>query len=183
MKSQKVADSFKNAVGTVFLLAGAFFVCSTLLSMRSVLADPITPVFDTAASPRTTNSTARNSGRTSPRYQQTSRATVARTAVNPTNPRSAVIPRSVETRAVASRANANRANAVGNRNVVSRQTAATSRANAVANRAVRARTATTEAANNARISLQGSAIRGSKANTSSSYSYLNNKLYTGNYST
>ena len=182
MKSQKVADSFKNAVGTVFLLAGAFFVCSTLLSMRSVLADPITPVFDTAASPRTTNSTARNSGRTSPRYQQTSRATVARTAVNPTNPRSAVTPRSVESRAVASRANANRANAVGNRNVVSRQTAATSRANAAANRAVRARTATTEVANNARISLQGSAIRGSKANTSSSYSYLNNKLYTGNYS-
>ncbi len=182
MKSQKVADSFKNAVGTVFLLAGAFFVCSTLLSMRSVLADPIAPVFDTAVSPRTTNSTARNSGRTSPRYQQTSRATVARTAVNPTNPRSAVTPRSVESRAVASRANANRANAVGNRNVVSRQTAATSRANAAANRAVRARAATTEAANNARISLQGSAIRGSKANTSSSYSYLNNKLYTGNYS-
>lgn len=30
-------------MGTMFLLAGAFFVCSTLLSMRAVLADPIAP--------------------------------------------------------------------------------------------------------------------------------------------
>ena len=37
------ANSCKNAVGTVFLLAAAFFVCSTFISMRSVFADPIAP--------------------------------------------------------------------------------------------------------------------------------------------
>ena len=44
MKSHKIADSLKNAMGTVMLLAGAFFVCSTLLSLRAVFADPIAPV-------------------------------------------------------------------------------------------------------------------------------------------
>ena len=44
MKSQKFANSVKNAVGTVFLLAGAFFVCSTMLSIRAVFADPIAPI-------------------------------------------------------------------------------------------------------------------------------------------
>ena len=193
MKSQKIADSFKNAVGTVFLLAGAFFVCSTLLSMRAVLADPIAPYDpNSVAAPQSGRAaTTRNSGRTSPRNTAaTSRATVARTAVaTPSaNASRATTSRStVQSRAVASRANAQRATANGrvngaSRNVVSRQMAATSRANANSTRSVRARTATTAAAQNARISLQGSAIRGSKATAPTSYSYLTNKLYTGNYS-
>ena len=51
------ANSCKNAMGTVFLLAAAFFVCSTLVSMRSVFADPIV---DTGAAMQ-------KSGRASPR--------------------------------------------------------------------------------------------------------------------
>ena len=50
MKGQEIfmtfrinANSCKNAMGTVFLLAAAFFVCSTFISMRSVFADPIAP--------------------------------------------------------------------------------------------------------------------------------------------
>lgn len=173
MKSQTVANSVKNAVSTVFLLAGAFFVCSTMLSIRSVFADPIAPM-DTVYSGQSGRATNARSGRASPRGNATaSRTTVARTA----NPRS-----TVQSRAVASRTTANRANGVASRNVVSRQTAATTRANARNTRTVRARTATTDAVNNSRVSLQGSAIRGSKTTTPTAYSYLNGKLYTGNYS-
>ena len=41
MKIRMNMDSCKNALGTVFLLATAFFVCSTFMSMRSVFADPV----------------------------------------------------------------------------------------------------------------------------------------------
>ena len=56
MKKREIAGLAKNAVGTMFLLAGAFFVCSTFLSMRAVFADPIAPtvtptVVNTTASP------------------------------------------------------------------------------------------------------------------------------------
>lgn len=190
MKGQKIADSVKNAVGTVFLLAGAFFVCSTLVSMRAVFADPIAPSnLNPVASPRagTDTTNARAPGRASPRRNQaTSRATIARTAVSNggVNRMGAATGRAVVSRSAVNSARANaRTNASASRNVVSRQVAATSRANAAVNRAVRARTATTDAASNARISLQGSAIRGSKATAATTtYSYLNNKLYTGNYS-
>lgn len=177
MKSQKVANSVKNAISTVFLLAGAFFVCSTMLSIRAVFADPIAPV-DTAAMANATRASgnARNA-RANPRAA----ANASRTSGNAS--RSTVSRSTVQSRAVASRANAARANGTASRNVVSRTTAATSRANANRVRTVRARTATTDAANNARISLQGSAIRGSKASaTTPTYSYLTSKLYTGNYS-
>ncbi len=182
MKNQKVANSVKNAVGTVFLLAGAFFVCSTMLSIHSVFADPIAPV-DAMYSNQSGRASNARTGRASPRGNAaTSRTTVARTttanAARAANPRS-----TVQSRAVASRANTNRANGITGRNVVSRTTAATNRANTNVARAVRARTATTDAANNARVSLQGSAIRGSKTSTgTTSLSYLNSKLYTGNYS-
>lgn len=201
MRSQKIADSFKNAIGTVFLLAGAFFVCSTFLSMRSVFADPVAPAFDPMmVGPQSGRGTApaRASGRTSPRSEGTvSRRAVARTAVATNPARTAAASRSVASRTVSgrgtvaapSRANTvtTRANATATRNVVSRGggNVATSRANATQTRTVRARTAATSAANNARISLQGSAIRGSKAavsGTTSNYSYLSGKLYTGNYS-
>ena len=190
MKSRKFADSIKNAMGTVMLLAGAFFVCSTLLSIRSVMADPIAPVDSTVQmlSQSGRNGVNPRSGRASPRNRAnaTSRATVARTAV-PVSTNDAVKSRStVQSRATAARrANASRANATAStptRNVVSRTNAVVNRANAKTNRAVRARTATTDAATNARISLQGSAIRGSKTTNTKTYSYLNSKLYTGNYS-
>ena len=179
MTNQKVANSVKNALGTVFLLAGAFFVCSTMLSIRSVFADPVAPADAIYSNPN---------GRTSPRAGRassrasTSRATTARTTTANAS-RAANSRSTVQSRAVASRANANRANVAPSRNVVSRQTAATTRANANNTRTVRARTATTDAVNNARVSLQGSAIRGSKTSAATTtYSYLNSKLYTGNYS-
>lgn len=189
MRSRKIANSIKNAIGTVFLLAGAFFVCSTLLSIRSVMADPVAPIDAVFGTENVNGRTGANprSGRASPRNRANaaSRATVARGTVQ-SNVKDAQKSRStVQSRAVAARANARRvnsSNATPTRNVVSRANAVTTRANNAKNRAVRARTATTDAANNARVSLQGSAIRGSKTNNSTKYSYLTSKLYTGNYS-
>ena len=199
MKTETVAKSLKNAVSTVFLLAGAFFVCSTFLSMRAVFADPIAPIDDASLmipqSQRAGNN-ARTSGRASPRNRQTTnRATVARSAIVNAARNQMTNSRGVTTRNVVNRANPQnpRANTITTRNtnvattptrnVVSRQNnAGANRTGATRARTVRARTATTDAANNARVSLQGSAIRGSKATTSSTYSYLNSKLYTGNYS-
>ena len=198
MKTETVAKSLKNAVSTVFLLAGAFFVCSTFLSMRAVFADPVAPVMDPSLmtpQAQRAGTTARTSGRASPRNRQTTnRATVARSAIINAARNQATNSRNVATRNVVSRSAVQnpRANAVTTRNtntvatpsrsVVSRQNVTANRAGATKTRTVRARTATTDAANNARISLQGSAIRGSKAAPSSTYSYLNTKLYTGNYS-
>ena len=198
MKTETVAKSLKNAVSTVFLLAGAFFVCSTFLSMRAVFADPVAPVMDPslmAPQAQRAGTTARTSGRASPRNRQTTnRATVARSAIINAARNQTTNSRNVATRNVVSRGAVQnpRANAVTTRNtntvatpsrsVVSRQNVTANRAGATKTRTVRARTATTDAANNARISLQGSAIRGSKAAPSSTYSYLNTKLYTGNYS-
>ncbi len=187
MTNRKFADIFKNAVGTMFLLAGAFFVCSTLLSMRAVFADPIAPIVTTAGaqSPRA-GATARASGRVAT-GRGTTNATVART----TNNAQGAVARSVTGRpTVASRAtSATTSTARGNasttasRGVASRTTAVgrntASRTGNVARNVV-ARTATNP---NARISLTGSAIRGSKAQTTNTaYSYLSGKLYTGNYS-
>ena len=189
MRSRKIANSIKNAIGTVFLLAGAFFVCSTLLSIRSVMADPVAPIDAVFGTENVNGRTGANprSGRASPRNRANaaSRATVARGTVQ-SNVKDTQKSRStVQSRAVAARANARRVNsasATPTRNVVSRANAVTARANNAKNRAVRARTATTDAVNNARVSLQGSAIRGSKTNNSTKYSYLTSKLYTGNYS-
>ena len=168
MNRRNIAGFAKNAMSTVFLLAGAFFVCSTFLSMRAVFADPIAPTMmpmpTNMASPRA-NATSRSS--------QASAASRARTTTN-----------------VASRANA----AAPARNVVSRANpGATSRASAASeNRNVVARTTnrTTSSRNvvsrttPSRVSLTGSAIRGNKgaAAATSQYTYLSGKLYTGNYS-
>lgn len=176
MKSRNIADFYKNAMGTVFLLAGAFFVCSTLVSMRAVFADPVAPTVQTvAATPQAANA---RTGRASPRSTNTSTAT---------NPRGATTARTVSSRATTSRAtvgttSASRAAATSTnaaRSVANRASTRTTASNA---RNVRSRAATTSAANMARVSLSGSAIRGSKAATSSQYSYLSSKLYTGNYS-
>ena len=202
MKSQKIANSFKNAMGTVFLLAGAFFVCSTFLSIRTVMADPIAPINDlTNVRGQGRAQTTRASGRTNPRANATrttrnivSRAAVAPANVADTNARTAPSRTTNSSRAVTSRAtinrataSTNRANAGGVRNVVSRATAATNRANARNTRAVRARTsvATTaatanSAANRARVSMGAGSLRGNSGSVSTSS--LGSKLYTGNYS-
>ena len=178
MKRRDIASVAKNAMGTVFLLAGAFFVCSTFLSMRAVLADPIAPAItpvQPSASPRT-NTTNRAAGRTVNRG--VSAETVARTTnrvAGTTNASRGIVSRG--TTNAASRVNNDTASRAinANRNVVSRGT--TTRANS---RNVVARTSTTQS----RISHQGPAMQPAynkaRANT---YSYLSSKLYTGNYST
>ena len=211
MKSRNFADYCKNAMGTVFLLAGAFLVCSTLVSIRAVFADPIAPIATSTvvagpqatragtASPRTTNATSRRTatntvsrGTTTTATASravTSRGATARTTATPTPARTAT---TAATRATttsasarpsvsASRATANTvsrgAATTSGRNVVSRGTVANA-SRATTNRNVVSRAGTT-----ARVSLQGSAIRGSKAATNSTtYTYLQNRLYTGNYS-
>lgn len=184
MKSRNIGDFCKNAVGTVFLLAGAFFVCSTLLSMRAVLADPIAPInAQNATMPQATragNTTSR-SGRASPRGNATNTVSRGTTATNTVTTSRGVASRTNVSRGTtantASRGTTTstaRGNNVASRNVISRGTAQQSVSNT--GRSVRAR-----AGNTARVSLQGNAIRGSKASTNS-YTYLSNKLYTGNYS-
>ena len=162
MTSRNVADFCKNAMGTVFLLAGAFFVCSTLVSIRAVFADPVAPVnvqMGMAQSPRAnTANSRRNSANVVSRRDDASAATTV-------NANSA--------RGVAARTNTARktvTNTNSSRSVVARTTTP---ARTVRNRAT---------TNSARVSLQGNAIRGSKTTYTSTYTYLNNKLYTGNYS-
>lgn len=214
MKSRNFAEHVKNAMGTVFLLAGAFFVCSTLLSMRAVFADPIAPTAtvttsSAVASPRAAGnvraSTARPSTATargtssnvvSRGAANTSGATISRGVVSRTATAVPTTSRTTTTSGTASRttttsgrpsATASRTTAAtttgratasrGNsaRNVVSRTTSSNV---ANASRSVVSRAGTT-----ARVSLTGSAIRGSKASVNSNtYTYLQNRLYTGNYS-
>lgn len=199
MKGQKIANSFKNAMGTVFLLAGAFFVCSTLFSIRAVFADPIAPINDAVnarqngrAQVTRSNSRSVNSRSNATRTTRTNRATIARTAVAPASnvmsdnsaSRAGTVGR-VQSRAVTSRAAINRAtvstsrtNAGATRNVVSRNTAATTRENA---RAVRARVAARDAASGAaRASMTGGNLRGNTGTGASSSGFT--KSYSGNYS-
>ena len=177
MKKRYVANMCKNALGTVLLLMGAFFVCSTLLSMRVVFADPIAP---TMAEMTQTAQQSPRSGRASPRG--TSAATSARpTTAAATNSNAS---RGVATRNIASRTNAtNTTNAMParttTRNVVARTGRTTTNANRTTTRNVRSRTATTQA----RVALDGDPIRASKTKINGSYySYLSGKLYSGNYS-
>lgn len=181
MRNQKVANSVKNAIGTVFLLTSAFFVCSTMLSIRSVFADPVAPADPVASQTGPRSDGVVRSGRANARANAT--RTTSSNPSRTTRSRGIVQPRAVSSRA--NTAVAGRAKASSSRNVVSRANAGVNRGNASGARAVRARTATTEAANASRISLQGNAIRGSKLSTggtNSTYSYLSSKLRTGNYS-
>ena len=214
MKSRNVADFCKDAMGTVFLLAGAFFVCSTFLSIRAVFADPIAPIVQNAvATPQATRagtSSTRSSARpatsrtntnivsrgttaatvttapnsTTPARTVTSRATVSRGATTPTVSRGTVAGTTTTATArpstTVSRGTA-ATTGTASRSVVSRN--ATNTASRVAvnnNRNVISRATTTSGTTPSRVSLQGSAIRGSKS--SNTYTYLSNALYTGNYS-
>ncbi len=169
------ANSCKNAMGTVFLLAAAFFVCSTFISMRSVFADPIAPA----------NTLPQRSGRLSPRATannraNTARTTVSRATVTPTTQatsRTSASRGNVSNRTVTPRGNAsvrsiNTTPTTASRGVTARSQVAT---NARSDRAVRARTADTPS----RVSATGSMITGNRATT---YSYLSSSLYTGSYS-
>ena len=211
MKSRNFAEHVKNAMGTVFLLAGAFFVCSTLLSMRAVFADPIAPVATVSETP--TVSSARTSGNVRasarPASSRSTSSNIVTRGTTTANPSNATVARGVTSRTTAVRtttapttttartttatgrpsASVSRgtANTVSrgttSRNVVSRGTTNTVSRVAANNtaRTVRSRTATAPATS--RVSLQGSAIRGSKASVNSNtYTYLQNRLYTGNYS-
>lgn len=164
------ANSCKNALGTVFLLATAFFVCSTFISMRSVFADPVAPV-----------NTGVTSGRQSPR--SSSRATTNRTISRSTVSRGTVSP----TRTTMSRGTGT-SRTTSSRSVTPTRPAAATRGVSVRNRttnqsnnrAVRARTATTQS----RVGATGNVMASSRAssNITTTYSYLNSRLNTGNYS-
>lgn len=214
MKSRNFAEHVKNAMGTVFLLAGAFFVCSTLLSMRAVFADPIAPTAtvttsSAVASPRAAGnvraSTARPSTATargtssnvvSRGTANTSGATISRGVVSRT---ATVVPttsRTTTTSGTASRTTttSGRPSATASRTTAATTTgrATTSRGNSARNVVSRttssnvanaSRSVVSRAGTTARVSLTGSAIRGSKASVNSNtYTYLQNRLYTGNYS-
>ena len=163
-------NSLKNAMGTMFLLAAAFFVCSTLVSMRSVFADPIAPA----------NTLPGRSGRVSPRASIENRAVAARATVaqNQTASRTTASRGNVANRVVTSRGKVSSvptSSTTASRGVTARNQAAN---NTRSNRAVRARTSTTPS----RVSATGSMIAGTRASTSTSYSYLASNLYTGSYS-
>ena len=172
MKNRININSFKNAIGTVFLLAAAFFVCSTLISMRSVFADPIVQ-----------GNQVIQYGRQSPRANlnnTTGKEVVSRSTTSRTGGRSvknadrAISSRGGGTRSVTQRnVTPTRANAGSSRNVVSR----TQNTSSNSNRALRARSGTSGVS---RVAASGSVIAGARA-TSTSYSYLSSKLYTGTY--
>lgn len=170
MKTRSFGNLCKNAVGTVFLLIGAFFVCSTLMSMRAVFADPIAPVVTPQVAATQAAQSGRTSGRANPRGN-------AKTTVRPTTRQTATTTqkRGVSGRNVVARGNVAKANTQTSARGVVARTAANNRtvARGTAGRTVRARNAS-----QSRVSLSGDAIRGSK----STYTYLNSKLYTGNYS-
>ena len=165
------ANSCKNAVGTVFLLAAAFFVCSTFISMRSVFADPIAsadtlPQKNSRTSPRATSNASR---------ANIARSTVARPSVQGATRTTAS--RDSASRSVSSRSiTPTRTTSTSSRGVVSRTSAANR--SSTNNRNVRARTAT----NQSRVSTTGSVMSaGARAGTSTTYSYLSSRLYTGSY--
>ena len=201
MKSRNFAEHCKNAMGTVFLLAGAFFVCSTLISMRAVFADPIAPINTSAAnnvqSPRS-NSNVRASARpTSSRSTSSSVVSRGTTAAN----NAATVSRGVTSRTTTVMPSTSTVSNAGRSTVSSARSSATSNASnttasrGVSSRNVVSRTTSSNVVNSsrnvvsraatnsqARISLQGSAIRGSKSAATNTYTYLQSKLYTGNYS-
>ena len=176
MKKNSLQNFGKNALGTMFLLVGAFLVCSTFLSMRVVFADPIGPMLgndETAGDGLTL-------GRQSPRNQ--SGRNVRTTEARPTTDAATT----TSARNVVQRPTTDIARGATARGVVTRELARRSSRAIAPTRTVRPRTAktanTTNTANTARLSLSGDAIRGTKTISGTYYTYLNSKLYTGNYS-
>ena len=174
MKRREIADLVKNAVSTVFLLAGAFFVCSTFLSMRAVFADPIAPVVTPTVAANTASPRANATSRAAARNNGSLRVRGTTASASRAN-NSATVSRNVVSRAnTASRSNSTASRGVVSRGVAQRGTVA---------RNVVART--TQAQDTSRVSHTGPAIRssyGTSAAATNTYTYLSNKLYTGNYS-
>ena len=171
MKVRINTNSFKNAMGTVFLLATAFFVCSTFISMRSVFADPIptSNVVNQQSGRQSPRSTSRTTNRTISRTATVSRATAPVASRN-------VASRATQGRNVAQRSGVQNKVSTTSRNVVSRN-------NVRQNRAVRARTAVS---GQSRVSANGTMMSGNRATVVSTsgtnYAYLSSKLYSGNLS-
>lgn len=172
MNSRSAGEFYKNALGAVLLLACAFFVCSTFLSMRAVLADPIAPAMINDA---VNQASGRASGRTSPRDKSATARPTTNNAANTT------ASRSVASRNVAARTtNGNQTTSA--RGVVARTATRQVSARSVAPRAVKTRNVRARTGATAqRVGVTGDVIRGAKG-TSTTYTYLSNKLYTGNYS-
>ena len=178
-----MTDAYKNAIGTVFLLAGAFFICSTLLSMRTVFADPIAPTQNATATARANAIRNMNTSRGTAARSTTTRATTTPTRSTASNSRN------VKTRSVSVR-NANgtvrdvqqavRSNNTSSRSLISRGTGDNTTMRGVSARSSQ-RVVARNASSPSRVSLVGNGFRAS-AGTSVSVSYLTNKLYTGNYS-
>ena len=202
MKNQNVTNACKNAIGTMFLLAGAFFICSTLLSMRTVLADPIAPANATqsrVAPARTAPGRTRANTRATASRGTAARSTVVRTT-NASSSTSAsrstaastqqtVAPRNIKTRSVSMQsANKNVVTtpAAGrSMNTVTRSVASRSNANNVTMRGISARNGGRVVARSAntpaRVSLVGTGMRYSTA-SGINITNLTSRLYTGNYS-
>jgi len=174
-------NCFKNVLGTIFLLFAVFFVCSTLISVRTVLADPIAPVNEYVMQQTTGRASPRTTSRASGRVAQTNnnRATVARTGTN----------QKVVNRNVATRSAVNNSRGTASRTVNARSGKTTTTSRSVTSRAggatrttsrnVRPRNAISKEV--ARVGVSGSATTAVRG-TSTTYSYLTNRLYTGNYS-
>ncbi|MDR1361504.1 MAG: hypothetical protein LBJ18_04395 [Rickettsiales bacterium] len=176
MKHRNFGEIFKNAAGTVFLLAAAFFVCSTLVSMRAVLADPVAGVqySETANAPQSPRA---GTTAASPRGGR-GNANAANNSAR-TGGAVATAPRTVAGRGTASRGTAGQTGTA--RTVVQRSGAGVART-ASGGRTVAARTGMIgTVGTGTRVALRGDAIRASTG-ISTSNSYLAGKLYTGNYS-
>ncbi len=180
MKNQKMTDAYKNAMGTVFLLAGAFFICSTLLSMRTVLADPIAPVTATRSQVSPARAAARNTTKT---RSSVARSTTTRAVATPRD--SAAGARNIRTRSVRVRTTDGASQEVQQavRNDIKTRSVSQRRGGTGATRntqRVVARTATTPS----RVSLVGTGMRATTGTSTSNatVSYLSTKVYSNNYS-
>ena len=181
MKTNSVKNFCKNALGTVFLLMGAFLVCSTFLSMRVVFADPISPLTLGGENNVEGLGLGRTNLRSSPRND--ANRNVRTTAARPTTGTTVTSSSGGANRGVVQRptSNTNKARNTTTRGIITREAA---RGTGTV-RGVRARTATNTRTGTdaARVALTGDAIRGTKTVSGGTYyTYLNSKLYTGTYS-
>ena len=169
MKIRINTNSLKNAMGTVFLLFAAFFVCSTLISMRSVFADPV--VDTSLANQRSARQSPRSTQRTSNRT--ISRAVTSRRTNNATKTTTSRdgAKRSVGTRSI-----------TPTRKVTSRNNAQKTATRTNTNRSLRARSGTSTS----RVGVNGNVLSGNRATatttSSTNYAYLSSKLYSASYS-
>ncbi len=184
MRNRDYGKILVNATGTMFLIASVFFVCSTVLSMRAVLAEVMPqmniPQYQTAASPRTSNTSARTTA--SPRTTTTSsRALVSRASVAPTaSTTSRAATTATASRAAATSGSVNsRAASTANSNVVARSVSprtTSTNSNVNASRSVVSRVAAASPSSVSRVSLSGDAIR-STTGVTYTYATTSSSLY------